>query len=67
MIKKRRLGKHDFSVGSLGYGAMVLEGYYGKSDDGQAVSTIHRALDAGMNMIDTADAYGSGHNETPRG
>ena len=64
MIKKRRLGKHDFSVGSLGYGAMVLEGYYGKSDDGQAVSTIHRALDAGMNMIDTADAYGSGHNET---
>ncbi len=64
MIKKRRLGKNGVSVGSLGYGAMVLEGYYGKSDDGHAVSTIHRALDAGMNMIDTADAYGSGHNES---
>jgi aryl-alcohol dehydrogenase-like predicted oxidoreductase len=50
-------------VGRLGYGAMVLEGYYGGSDDEQAVGTIRRALDVGMNMIDTADAYGNGHNE----
>lgn len=42
---------------------MVLEGYYGKSDDVQAVGTIHRALDVGMNMLDTADVYGNGHNE----
>ncbi len=42
---------------------MVLEGYYGKSDDAQAVGTIHRALDVGMNMLDTADVYGNGHNE----
>ena len=63
MIDKRRLGSNGPSVGRLGYGAMVLEGYYGASDDEQAVGTIHRALDVGMNMIDTADAYGNGHNE----
>jgi aryl-alcohol dehydrogenase-like predicted oxidoreductase len=63
MIDKRRLGNNGPSVGCLGYGAMVLEGYYGASDDEEAVATIHRALDVGMNMIDTADAYGNGHNE----
>lgn len=63
MIEKRELGSNGPSVGRLGYGAMVLEGYYGVSDDEQAVGTIQRALDVGMNMIDTADAYGNGHNE----
>jgi aryl-alcohol dehydrogenase-like predicted oxidoreductase len=42
---------------------MVLEGYYGASNDEEAVGTIHRALDVGMTMIDSADAYGNGHNE----
>lgn len=63
MIKKRLLGRNGQAVGCLGYGAMVLEGYYGASDDGQAVGTIRRALDAGLTMIDSADAYGNGHNE----
>lgn len=63
MIQKHPLGKNGPSVGCLGYGAMVLEGYYGTSDDGQAMATIHRALDAGLTMIDSADAYGNGHNE----
>jgi aryl-alcohol dehydrogenase-like predicted oxidoreductase len=63
VIDKRELGTNGPRVGRLGYGAMVLEGYYGASDDEQAVGTIHRALDAGMDMIDTADAYGNGHNE----
>lgn len=64
MIEKRMLGKDGPAVGCLGYGAMVLEGYYGASDDAQAVETIRRALDVGMTMIDSADAYGNGHNET---
>lgn len=64
MIEKRRLGKNGPAVGCLGYGAMVLEGYYGTSDDEQAIHTIHRALEVGLNMIDSADAYGNGHNET---
>ena len=46
-------------MGCLGYGAMVLEGYYGESNDDQAVKTIRYAVDTGM-MIDTADAYGAG-------
>ena len=64
MIEKRQLGRNGPAVGCLGYGAMVLEGYYGTSDDEQAIRTIHRALEVGLNMIDSADAYGNGHNET---
>jgi aryl-alcohol dehydrogenase-like predicted oxidoreductase len=62
MIDRRSLGKAGPLVGCIGYGAMVLEGYYGRSDDEQAIRTLQRAVDLGM-MIDTADAYGSGHNE----
>ena len=62
MLKNYRLGKKGPEIGCLGYGAMVLEGYYGHSDDDQAVETIRHAVDAGM-MIDSADAYGAGHNE----
>lgn len=64
MIDRRRLGSNGPAVGCLGYGAMVLEGYYGASDDKQAIVTIRRALDVGLDMIDSADAYGNGHNET---
>ena len=63
MIDKRSLGTGGPQVGALGYGAMVLEGYYGASDDAEAAGTIRRALDAGMTVIDSADAYGNGHNE----
>jgi len=63
MIQKNPLGRNGPGVGCLGYGAMVLEGYYGASDDTQGVETIRHALDAGLTMIDSADAYGSGHNE----
>lgn len=63
MIQKRSLGKNGPLVGALGYGAMVLEGYYGPSDDEQAVRTIRHALDSGLTLIDSADAYGNGHNE----
>lgn len=42
---------------------MGLEGYYGGSDDERALATVRRALDLGLTMIDTADAYGNGHNE----
>ena len=63
MIQKNSLGRNGPYVGCLGYGAMVLEGYYGASDADQAVKTICHALDAGLTMIDSADAYGNGHNE----
>lgn len=49
-------------VKQIGYGAMGLEGYYGDSDDTAAIQTLVHAINQGM-MIDTADAYGAGHNE----
>jgi len=64
MLPRRQLGKNGPRVSALGYGAMVLEGYYGTSDDAQAIRTIQHALDVGVNFLDTADAYGNGHNET---
>ena len=63
MIDKQKLGSNGPRVGRLGYGAMVLEGYYGSSNDDDAISVINQALDAGITMIDSADAYGNGHNE----
>jgi len=64
MLPRRLLGKSGPRVSALGYGAMVLEGYYGTSDDAQGIRTIQHALDVGVNFLDTADAYGNGHNET---
>lgn len=60
-MQQRKIG-NDL-VGAIGYGAMVLEGYYGSSDDNAALKVIHQALDCGLTMLDTADAYGNGHNE----
>jgi aryl-alcohol dehydrogenase-like predicted oxidoreductase len=59
----RQLGAAGPKVSPLGYGAMVLEGYYGDVDDAAAIATIRAALDLGVTLIDTADAYGGGHNE----
>ncbi len=50
-------------VPRLGYGAMVLEGFYGGIDDTQSVDVLRHVIDRGL-MIDSADAYGSGHNES---
>jgi aryl-alcohol dehydrogenase-like predicted oxidoreductase len=62
-LPTRRLGSNGLMVAPLGYGAMVLEGYYGDVEDVQAIRTIQAALDLGVTMIDTADGYGNGHNE----
>ncbi|MBI4968825.1 MAG: aldo/keto reductase [Rhodospirillales bacterium] len=51
------------SVGAIGYGAMVLEGYYGPIDEAESLSVLRAALNAGATLIDTSDAYGNGHNE----
>jgi aryl-alcohol dehydrogenase-like predicted oxidoreductase len=63
MTPQRSLGKQGLKVGAIGYGAMVLEGWYGAVDESAAIKTLHHALDIGVNLIDTADAYGNGHNE----
>jgi aryl-alcohol dehydrogenase-like predicted oxidoreductase len=63
MIPQRQLGQYDLKVSAIGYGAMVAEGVYGAVDEAAAIATMHHALDLGVNFIDTADFYGSGHNE----
>ena len=64
MIPQRTLGKNNLKVSAIGYGAMVLEGYYGAADESAGIDTLRHALDIGVNFIDTADMYGEGHNET---
>lgn len=63
MVSKRKLGKDGPLVSAIGYGAMGLEGYYGSTEEQDALATIQHALDIGAFFIDTADAYGNGHNE----
>jgi len=62
-MRHTTLGALD--VGRIGLGAMSMSGYYGKEDldDDQAIRTIHRALDLGVTLIDTAEAYGPYVNE----
>jgi len=60
---KRSLGSSGPSVFPLALGCMGMSGMYGPSDERESVATIHAALDQGVNLIDTGDFYGQGHNE----
>ncbi len=62
-MKYTTLGPDKFKVSSIGLGAMGMSDLYGKADEDQSIATIHRALDLGVNLIDTGDFYGMGHNE----
>ncbi len=66
-MQKRYLGNSDLEITLLGLGAWAIGGAWkygwGSQDDGISVKTIHRALELGINWIDTAPAYGLGHSE----
>jgi len=62
-MKLRKLGKGGPEVSAVGYGAMGLEGYYGQAAEEKAIEVIRHAVSSGAGFIDTADAYGNGHNE----
>ncbi|CAM03325.1 aryl-alcohol dehydrogenase-like predicted oxidoreductase [Saccharopolyspora erythraea NRRL 2338] len=60
---RRALGPGGPQVSAIGYGAMGLSGVYGAADDAESLRLLHRLLDLGVDFVDTADAYGDGHNE----
>jgi aryl-alcohol dehydrogenase-like predicted oxidoreductase len=57
------LGSDGLRTTRVGLGAMGMSGMYGPSDRAEAIQTVHDALDAGVDLIDTGDFYGMGHNE----
>ena len=60
-MQQRKLGTS--SVSAIGLGCMGMSGMYGPSDRTEAIATIHAALEAGVDLLDTGDFYGMGHNE----
>ncbi len=62
-MKQRRLGTGGPLVSAIGLGCMGMSEFYGVGDDVESIAVIHRALDAGANLLDTADIYGVGKNE----
>jgi aryl-alcohol dehydrogenase-like predicted oxidoreductase len=59
----RQLGTTGPIVAPLGLGCMGMSDLYGAANDAESIATIHAALDAGLNLLDTGDFYGMGHNE----
>ena len=62
-MQQRRLGRQGLMVSALGLGCMGMSEFYGPADEGESIATIHRALDLGINFLDTADVYGPHTNE----
>jgi aryl-alcohol dehydrogenase-like predicted oxidoreductase len=62
-MEKRQLGRTGLDVSVVGFGSMTIGGIFGPVDDAVSRKALHAAVDAGMNFIDTSDAYGAGHSE----
>jgi aryl-alcohol dehydrogenase-like predicted oxidoreductase len=62
-MDQRTLGTEGLAVAAQGLGCMGMSEFYGSADEGEAVATIHRALDLGVTLLDTSDAYGPQTNE----
>jgi len=62
-MNQRPLGNGGLTVSRMGLGCMGMSEFYGTGDEKESIRTIHRALEMGMNFLDTADIYGVGRNE----
>jgi aryl-alcohol dehydrogenase-like predicted oxidoreductase len=61
-MERHRFGNTDLSVSTIGLGCYGMSGVYGPADDAESIATIRRALDLGVNLLDTSASYGRGHN-----
>src|SRR5215212_324447 len=62
-MKYRNLGKTGFKVSEVSFGAWAIGGSWGDVSDDDSLKALHRAIDTGVNFIDTADVYGDGRSE----
>ena len=62
-MQQRTLGKSSLAVSAIGLGCMSMSNVYGKGDDAESIAVVHRALDLGVNFLDSSDVYGWGQNE----
>ena len=62
-MKTRKLGSQGLVVTELGLGCMGMSQFYGPRDDAESTATLERAIELGLDFFDTADVYGTGHNE----
>ena len=63
VTERRRLGKGGPEISAIGLGCMSLSGVYGRSDDAAGIALVHRAIELGVDHLDSSDMYGWGQNE----
>jgi aryl-alcohol dehydrogenase-like predicted oxidoreductase len=62
-MRYRALGRTGWQVSDISFGAWAIGGSWGKVSDEESLATLHKAVECGVNFIDTADVYGDGRSE----